>query len=159
MSSFIKWEEQWDRPHSRVLWRLSWCIPSVCQFLACSTGSKMAAFTSLNLKVFCWECLILCGMLHFLLFIFASSLAIYDCCLVSIANSQLGDNAPVASTLTLIPVPQDNNYVTLEVFGEIPSGWVNWVFSLDCYRIWSYVKPSREKSSHHSLSLFSSQER
>ena len=100
-------------------------MPSACQFLACSTGSKMAAVTALNLRVSCWECLILCGILHFLLFIFGSSFAIYDCCLVSIAGSQIGGNAPVASTLALIPVPQDNNYVTVEVFGEIPSGRVN----------------------------------
>lgn len=55
-------------------------------------------------------------------FYFWFSFAIYNCHLVSVAGSQLGDNAPVASALTLVSIPQDNNYVTLEVFGEIPSG-------------------------------------
>lgn len=54
--------------------------------------------------------------------IFWFSFAIYNCHLVSVAGSQLGDNAPVASALTLVSISQDNNYVTLEVFGEIPSG-------------------------------------
>lgn len=44
---------------------------------------------------------------------------------MSVAGSQLSNNAPVASALTLTPIPQDNNYVTLEVFGKIPSGRMN----------------------------------
>lgn len=77
------------------------------QFLAWSKGLKMAAFTSLTLS----QGLLLgmlntCRILHFLLCIIWSSFAIYNCSLVSVAGCQLGDNAPVASALTLAPVPE-----------------------------------------------------
>jgi len=63
-------------------------MQSAC--LAWSQHSEMTAFTSLtSVKVFCCECLMLCGILSFLLCIFGSSVAIYNGFLVSVAGSQL----------------------------------------------------------------------
>lgn len=94
----------------------------------------MAVLTSLILRV-------LLGMFNtlwntaFSTFIFWFSFAIYNCHLVSVAGSQLGDNAPDASALTLVSIPQDNNYVTWKCLEKFLQGeWTNWVSSLDCHK-------------------------
>lgn len=98
-----------------------------------SKSSKMVALTSLTLRDFCWECLILGWTLYFLLsFLGPHVLFITAVWYLLLALSLV--MMPQLLQLEIAPVPQDNNHVTLQMFGEIPSGRMNSVSSLDHHR-------------------------